>query len=181
MEMSRLRFTSLIIVCGLLGAGCGKGRSVLLVTVAGQNSGTQVVGIAKFVALLRSADKVGGPYTITPAGAPVMIPPSRQISFSFDKAISGNVTVSVQAIGADGVTLASGSATPTITPSRQAEVTVLLVPGAVPQGAYALRASAIGTLGPADTGGQYRVLDNGFEFGDHACAGAICVTGGVTP
>jgi hypothetical protein len=178
--MPRLHFISLLFSLALLGGGCGKGTSVLLVTVTTPPGVSSIVGIQQFSGSVQSGPK-SGTFTITPMNAPITIPPNHQFSLSFDASTNGTVTVNVQAVGANGASLAAGKITQAISPSQQFNVTIPLIPGAVLPGTYAIRSSSISTLGPTDHSGQYRIFDDGFEFGAHTCAGATCVTGGITP
>jgi len=40
---------------------------------------------------------------------------------------------------------------------------------------------AIGSVGGASSAGELTVVDQAFEAGGFSCAGALCVSGGITP
>jgi hypothetical protein len=172
-------FISALVAIALC-AGCGKGRSVILITVT---SRTPISGIELFSVVVATGERQAGPYAITPAAPlPATLPPERRFSLSFDASISGDVAVGVQAIGADGTSLAGGNQNVAIQPSETRALSIELQPGKVPPGGYALRDARMGTIGPHDDNMKgYRLFDDGFEFGDRACAGATCVTGALTP
>jgi hypothetical protein len=151
------------------------------VTVAPAAGVSQIVGIQQFSGSLLNGSK-SATFAITPKNAPVSLPPSHQFSLSFPASTTGTLTVNVQAVGVDGAVIATGRVLmQAIAPSQQFAVTIVLTPGAVLPGSYALRTGSISTLGPAEHSGSYRIFDDGLEFGDHTCAGTTCVTGGVIP
>jgi hypothetical protein len=45
----------------------------------------------------------------------------------------------------------------------------------------ALRAQGIASVGGAPTAGTLRLTETGFEFGDRACTGGLCIVGGLVP
>jgi hypothetical protein len=179
--MFRLLCTSALLLV-LSVAGCAKGRGVVLVHVNDANPSAPISGIDRFlVTVTDNGGKSGGPYTVGLLKKPATLPPEQTFSLSFGASVSGPITVSVQAIGTDGATVASGSNTATEMPSHVVEATVTLTAGAVLPGLVALRTSAISTVGPNPGTDMLKLYEDGFEFGERACAGALCVTGGLSP
>jgi hypothetical protein len=184
MDMSRFASRQLVVGTAalLLLVGCGKGRSVLLVTVTDKAPESPITGIDRFVVTVMNASgKSAGPYVIEPATKPVTLPPDRQFSLGFDANVDGAITVAVQAIGG-GQTVASGRATASVSPSHSARVTVPLTAGAVLPGMVALRSAGIVTSGPGAPGsGGLTLRDHGFEGGERVCSGKLCLRGEVSP
>jgi hypothetical protein len=196
--MSRFIILS-VLVCA---AACAKGRGILLVDVSAP-LGTSFDGIDHFSVRVTSAiGRVAGPYTIAIKGGPVSIPPPRTFSLSFDSGGEGMATVDVEADAAGGDPIANGRAYETVKAGDTVPVHIVLSPGASPPppdlgappdgpapgtdggttpGGLVLRAGGFTSGAGVAAVGGLRLRDDGFETGERACAGALCVTGSLTP
>lgn len=126
--MRNLRLALLLVI-----SACADGRSVLTLTI---DSSGSIAGIQRFhVAITDTGrQRSAQPLDIEPAGAPVALPPPQELSLAFGADIKGAITIVVEAVATDGTTLASGSTTVEVRPSKSLHATVTLPGITTPDG-----------------------------------------------
>jgi photosystem II stability/assembly factor-like uncharacterized protein len=100
-------------------AGCQPGRGLVIVTVGGKASGIEHLSV-----VVTKDGRASVPAAFQP-GADA-IPPEQTLGLRFAPDVSGLVTIAVEAKGAGGATVASGSAMATVDPGGSSEVRVML-------------------------------------------------------
>lgn len=106
--------------------GCAPGRGVLHVTVDGDGP---VTGIAALRVTVSRSEALAAPVLFQLPDAPATIPPARTFNLAFDGAVTGDMEVRVDALGADGGILSSGTAAASVAASRGADLRVILMAG----------------------------------------------------
>ena len=119
--MTPLRLIGMV---ALLSACTGGGGGVLLVTVGATGP---VSGVDSFRVVVTNAGATAIPIRVPIADAPVDLPPSQTFSLSFTGDRTGGADVMVTALAGDGTTtVATGTATGSITPGQQTAIEVTL-------------------------------------------------------
>jgi hypothetical protein len=115
----------------LMATGCADGTSVLTVSVS--SAGT-VTGIDHLVLRLTdvAAQRVSQAITATFDDKPVTLPPARAVSLVLPANLRGEVKVSIDAVDARGVRLATTEVSATVSPGQLVSADALLPGGTVP-------------------------------------------------
>jgi hypothetical protein len=181
-------------ILSLLLAGCG-GRAVVVVDVDAA-PGISIAPIDHFEATI-GGPRRAGPYRVSPAEAPVALPPSRTFSLSFDADGAGPFVLYLEAFDVDGVAAAHGSASAQAKAAEVTRATIELTLGPAPPmgdgsdggsdgdggtaGGLRLAQGGFVTSPGGTAAGSISVHDDGFEIGERACQGSLCVSGGWVP
>jgi hypothetical protein len=131
--MSRV-YHCAVLALVLCAAACAPGSSVVTVNVT-VASGEELRAVHHFSVSLRDVahGTKAAPFSIALPSL-VTLPPAQRFNLGFDASVNGAVLLHVDAVGADGVTLAGVDQTVTVKPSTTTSVTLLLPGTPAPPG-----------------------------------------------